>query len=264
MTIEKLQEKINKKFGDVDYEIIYFEGKMTEKFIYKHLDCGKITELKQARSLFNKDIKNFCHNPDCKKRKTNIPNRLPIEIAQKRIDDFNYKHEYEIIPETYVSWGNSKCLVRHLFCGKIFKTEPRRLASDMRSASCPCLRKKSKGEHILHNCLEKYSITFEEQKRFKEMSLAPFDFYLPDYNLLIEFQGRQHFEPVEVFGGQEQLERQKSIDIRKKELAKQLGKELLYISYKEMSLIEEILVQRLSLTGVEPSGSKCQSPQKED
>jgi hypothetical protein len=31
---------------------------------------------------------------------------------------------------------------------------------------------------------------------------APFDFYLPDYNLLIEFQGRQHYEAVEKFGGE--------------------------------------------------------------
>jgi very-short-patch-repair endonuclease len=30
-----------------------------------------------------------------------------------------------------------------------------------------------------------------------------FDFYLPKYNTCIEFDGKQHFEPVKIFGGNE-------------------------------------------------------------
>lgn len=33
------------------------------------------------------------------------------------------------------------------------------------------------------------------------------DFYLPDYNVAIECQGIQHFEPVETFGGYEAFEK---------------------------------------------------------
>jgi len=29
----------------------------------------------------------------------------------------------------------------------------------------------------------------------------PFDFYLPDYNTCIEFNGKQHYEPIKYFGG---------------------------------------------------------------
>ena len=32
-----------------------------------------------------------------------------------------------------------------------------------------------------------------------------YDFFLPDYNLLIEFHGKQHYEPVEIFGGEEEF-----------------------------------------------------------
>ena len=28
----------------------------------------------------------------------------------------------------------------------------------------------------------------------------PFDFYLPEYNVLIEYDGKQHFEPVNFYG----------------------------------------------------------------
>ena len=37
-------------------------------------------------------------------------------------------------------------------------------------------------------------------------------FYLPSFNLLIEYNGIQHYEPVDFFGGEEQLIKQKEID----------------------------------------------------
>ena len=33
----------------------------------------------------------------------------------------------------------------------------------------------------------------------------PFDFYLPDYNLLVEYDGIQHFESIKYFGGEDAL-----------------------------------------------------------
>ena len=108
------------------------------------------------------------------------------------------------------------------------------------------------------------NIIFEKQKRLQDMKKAPFDFYLPDYNLLIEFQGKQHYEPVAQFGGEKQFIIQQEIDKRKKEIAQKAGYELLEISYKDKLLIKDILVRRLSVTGVESSDSKCHSPQNED
>ena len=56
-----------------------------------------------------------------------------------------------------------------------------------------------KGEIAIGNFLTEYKIEFEEQKRFndcKDSNTLPFDFYLPRYNLCIEFDGIQHFEPI--------------------------------------------------------------------
>ena len=82
--------------------------------------------------------------------------------------------------------------------------------------------------------------------------------------MLIEFQGKQHYEPVAQFGGKKQFIIQQEIDNRKRQIAQKAGYELLEISYKDKSLIKEILVQRLSLTGVDSSESKYQLPQNED
>ena len=35
----------------------------------------------------------------------------------------------------------------------------------------------------------------------------PFDFYLPDYNACIEYDGQQHFEPIDFFGGEEKFKK---------------------------------------------------------
>lgn len=69
-----------------------------------------------------------------------------------------------------------------------------------------CSKNKSKGENLIREYLDSHNIKFEEQKRFHDCRNTyplPFDFYLPDYNTCIEFDGRQHFEIVEHWGGEE-------------------------------------------------------------
>lgn len=53
----------------------------------------------------------------------------------------------------------------------------------------------SQGEYQIYRFLLERDIEFETQKRFhdcKDITYLPFDFYLPSFNLLIEFQGIQH------------------------------------------------------------------------
>ncbi|CAN1532347.1 hypothetical protein MCERE10_02221 [Burkholderiaceae bacterium] len=55
----------------------------------------------------------------------------------------------------------------------------------------------SQGEYQVHRFLRERDIRFETQKRFpdcKDITYLPFNFYLPDFNLLIEYQGVQHVE----------------------------------------------------------------------
>ena len=63
--------------------------------------------------------------------------------------------------------------------------------------SCGCL--KSIGEQKIESLLQKNNIKYEKQKSFKDClfpdtnKLAKFDFYLPEYNCLIEYDGEQHY-----------------------------------------------------------------------
>lgn len=72
---------------------------------------------------------------------------------------------------------------------------------------CPkCGARLSKGEEKINDWLNIHNIQFIRQKTFKDCKdkyCLPFDFYLPQYNKCIEYDGRQHFEPVDIFGGEE-------------------------------------------------------------
>ena len=68
-----------------------------------------------------------------------------------------------------------------------------------------------------------------------------YDFYLEKQNLLIEFQGIQHYEPVEIFGGEKQFKIQQEHDKRKREYAINNNIKLLEIPYWDFDNVEEIL-----------------------
>ena len=85
-----------------------------------------------------------------------------------------------------------------------------------------------------------------KQKKFSELTgvnggLLSYDFYLPNHNILIEFQGKQHYEPIDRFGGEKHFTTQCIHDERKREYAKTNQINLLEISYLQIKQIESIL-----------------------
>lgn len=97
------------------------------------------------------------------------------------------------------------------------------------------------------SCLELYfsefcelnNIEYETQKTYEDCTykdLLRFDYYLPKYNVLIEIQGKQHYSPVEKFGGKEAFEEGKLRDSIKKEWCYNRNIKLIYISYRDLYL----------------------------
>lgn len=63
---------------------------------------------------------------------------------------------------------------------------------------CPSCKIKSKGQEKIQNYLTSLNIKFVTNKRFPQCrfkDMLPFDFYLPDFNTLIQYDGKQHFGP---------------------------------------------------------------------
>ena len=112
-----------------------------------------------------------------------------------------------------------------------------------------CSKAESRGETRIRNFLEEKGIDFKQEYWFDDCKNPEtdyplrFDFYLPNRNLLIEYDGIQHFEPVEPWGGGENLNVIKSHDKLKNEYANCEKIELVRISYKQFDEIENILHQ---------------------
>jgi|688.fasta_scaffold63135_2 very-short-patch-repair endonuclease/predicted RNA-binding Zn-ribbon protein involved in translation (DUF1610 family) len=109
--------------------------------------------------------------------------------------------------------------------------------------------KESKGEIIIREYLKSNKIKFTSQKKFKNcrnILQLSFDFYISSLKTLIEFNGKQHYEAIEIFGGEDKFKIQKENDKIKKLFAKNNGYKLIVISYKQIKNIEKILKKKLS------------------
>ena len=86
--------------------------------------------------------------------------------------------------------------------------------SHLSGVGCPNCNE-SKGEREIRKWLINKKINFSKQKTFNNCKFKRqlyFDFYLPDYNMCIEFDGKQHFYAIEHFGGEEKLLENKKRD----------------------------------------------------
>ena len=94
---------------------------------------------------------------------------------------------------------NSKYLVR-CDCGKEYEVYAQNLTQGS-TTSCGCVRE-SRGENKIKEILKQNNIKFETQKSFHNFNYQDtlgkprYDFYLPQYNILIEYDGQQHFAPA--------------------------------------------------------------------
>ena len=87
---------------------------------------------------------------------------------------------------------------------------------------------KSRLELEIEKFLIANNINFISQKVFKDISNLKFDFYLPDYNIILEPGGEQHFIPIKRWGGEEKFKRYQKYDLMKYNYCLNNGITILY------------------------------------
>lgn len=111
---------------------------------------------------------------------------------------------------------------------------------------------RSKGELLIEAWLTKNNITFENQKRFDAFKMKKFDFYLPTYNMCIEYDGAQHFFAKHQLTSDKKLAKKLFNDVQLRDKQKTLfclknGIRLLRIPYFSFKQINEILTNEILL-----------------
>ena len=94
----------------------------------------------------------------------------------------------------------------------------------------------SHGERDVAKYLTEHNLFFEREKKFndcKNINFLPFDFYLPELNTCIEYDGRQHFESIEGWGGEKNLKEIQTRDQIKNKYCIDNNIKLIRIKYNE-------------------------------
>lgn len=103
---------------------------------------------------------------------------------------------------------------------------------------------KHKGEERVERFLKNKNIKYVTQYEIpNECVLIPnkllrVDFFLPDANTFIEYNGGQHYFPVKMFGGQKQFEHQQERDYALRKYCKEHKIKLIEIPYTEYGNVE--------------------------
>lgn len=63
--------------------------------------------------------------------------------------------------------------------------------------------------------------------------MLPFDFYIPEQNILIEYDGQHHFEPIKGWGGEEKFKLTQENDQIKNKYCEEKNIKLLRIPYTD-------------------------------
>ena len=162
-----------------------------------------------------------------------------LEEIEKYLNLFDYK----LISDKYTNANTPikvMCPEGHIFEIRFsdFKNNNRR---------CPICNS-SRGEQEVSFILNKLNIKFKREYRFNDCKFktyVPFDFYLPNYNCCIEFDGIQHHEIIGQFGGFNGFVNTKIRDTIKTEYCKKNNIKLIRIPYWDIEKIEEIIIKQL-------------------
>ena len=218
-TIEEFINKCNVIHNNkYDYSLIIFYRK------YKKIKiiCPKHGQFEQY-SYAHLDRKQGC--PCCYKEQMFD---TKIDFINKSNLKHHNKYDYSL-----VNYENSKKKVK-IICPKhgMFLQIPNDHIHGSGCSTC----QESKGEKEVSRILDKMNIKYEREKRYKGCRYKnplPFDFYLPSYNLCIEYDGMQHFRLYQKFGGLSSLEKQIIKDNIKTQFCLDNNIKLLRIRYDE-------------------------------
>lgn len=175
----------------------------------------------------------LCHGYGCPKCRDRFVAELQTKSNEQFLSELQ-QIQPTITPLEEYQKSDVKILFRCNECNMEWRTTP---ASVLSGSGCPHCNL-SRGERAISVWLNSHNIQYVPQYKFNDLigvggGLLSYDFYLPKFNVLLEYQGIQHFEPVEMFGGQKQYELQVEHDRRKKVYALDNGYYFIDIRYDE-------------------------------
>jgi len=190
-----------------------------------------------------------CNCPYCAGKYPSEDYNLLV-INPELCEEWNYNRNNKR-PNEYTPFSGVFAWWKCKECGHEWEAEIKNRNKE-NGTGCPECNK-SKGEKECKLVFDLRNVHCISQKTFKGLvglgnGLLSYDFYLPQYNLLIEYQGEQHERHIRGFHKSiEAFEKQVEHDRRKREYAEENKIKLLEIWYYDFDNIENILSKYLQL-----------------
>ena len=206
---------------------------------------GKLTILERVENIGYGQVSWLCQC-DCG-NKTIVTSNALRSGNTKSCGCLNYKAKNDLIkqrfgmltvicqvpkPKGYKTKGSYwKC---RCDCGNITIRSATYLQSG-KALSCGCIKKGSQGEEKIQQLLQNNKLKYIKEYHFKDCKgtkgyTLPFDFYINNV-YLIEYDGIQHFEPIDFMGGEDRFNEQIQYDKIKNEYCKSHNIPLIRIPY---------------------------------
>jgi len=201
----------------------------------------KINIMCPIHGIFTQSIRNHRRGDGCPKcggRFTRTKKEF-LNIANN-VHDFYYDYS-----KTVYKNAHTDIIIGCPIHGN-FKQSPN---NHIRGQGCPRCATKSKGEDSVRKFLIENGIEFIEQFRYDKCRFKrrlPFDFKIKNQNILIEYDGIQHYSSS-YWGGEKGFKERKIRDNIKTEFCKDNDIKLIRIPYWDFDKIEDILTHEIIL-----------------
>lgn len=191
-----IKKSVNNKYGvDNVFQIENVKNRIKktikEKYgVNHHLQN---TDILEKLKITNQERYGVSFIPELKRYDTE-------SIVEKFKKIHNNRYDYRLVNYTRIMDNIDIICKKH---GKFTQLAE----SHLRGMGCPKC-KTSKGEIFIMDYLDNINIQYVYQKKFERCiykSKLPFDFYIPSINLIVEYDGYQHFYPIEKWGGDEEF-----------------------------------------------------------
>lgn len=185
----------------------------------------------------------------CRGKRISQKYQEKLKTTEEFQDEISQIHPNIKILGEYVG---SRTKIKYLCtrCGYEHSATPTNLLTGY---GCPRCKSVSRGESRIEAFLKENNIIYEKEKCFddcRDQLPLRFDFYLPDYNMAIEFQGEQHYQVGYCFGStKEEAEKGFEILIKhdeiKREYCRKTDKTEVEICYTDIKKCGEIIAKAI-------------------
>lgn len=244
----KFISEVREIHGD-EYEVIGIYQSWNYKIDVIHKKCGAVFKISPHHLINGKGCRK-CAFERIARLNTKTHSTFLEEVSAQVGEEYSVLGQY--------SNSKQKIGVRHNLCGYTYSVLPGDFLKGGRCPRCSV----SKGEDRITRCFDAVQVKYKYQVKFDDCTgdhaCLRFDFgvFSDDGNLsfLVEYDGQQHFEPIEVFGGQKEFEKRKRYDEIKTAYCAERGIPLVRIPYWKYDEIENILEKAIREYRAKPAG----------